>query len=301
MSAGVSAAARRQLGALAESQPESAPWLALVAEALREADDPAWDRAAAGVALRADQPAPVPLLAGATIPVEPGTAQGWVRRLLALAGNAGPDATALGDAAGSGRLDAAALLEAAINQDGERLGGMAVALGVDRDALAAVAQLAAMPLLQACRRRLAAAVSPNWSAGYCPVCGAWPAMAESRGLERARRLRCGRCGADWGMVSLRCPFCGTTDHQQLATLVSETDGEARRVETCAHCRGYLKTVATLRPWAGDEIGLADLATVDLDLAALERTYARPKAPAVNLGVRLIEMASPVDARQPGKP
>ena len=290
VSAGISAGARRQLATLAQSQPESGPWLALVGEALREAEAPAWDRAAAAVALRADQAGPVPLLAGATVPLERGPTEDWVRRLLALAGNAGPDAAALGEAAGSGRLDAIALLEAAINQETNRLGGLAVALGVERDALAAVAQLAAMPLLQACRRRLGGAVSPDWSAGCCPVCGAWPAMAESRGLERARRLRCGRCGADWGMVALRCPFCGTTDHQQLATLVSESDGEARRVETCAHCRGYLKTLATLRPWAGDEVCLADLATVDLDLAALERDYARPDAPPVDLGVRLVEMA-----------
>ena len=294
MNAGASAGARRQLGALAQAQPEAGAWLALVEASLTEGVNPAWGRAAAAVALRAEQPGGAPLLTGAMIPVERDAAAAWVRRLLALAGNASPEAAPLADAAGAGRLDAVALLEAAINQDAEAVNGLAAALGVGAVALGAVAQLAAMPLLQACRQRLAGAVAPDWHEGFCPICGAWPALAESRGLERSRRLRCGRCGGDWGMPPLRCPFCGTTDHEQLAALVSESDGEARKVETCARCRGYLKTVATLRPWAGDEVCLADLATVDLDLAALERDYARPAAPALELSVRLVATSAGVD-------
>jgi FdhE protein len=41
----------------------------------------------------------------------------------------------------------------------------------------------------------------------------------------------------------------------------------------------LKSLATLRAWAPDEVALADLASVELDLAALERGYARPDPPA----------------------
>ena len=48
------------------------------------------------------------------------------------------------------------------------------------------------------------------------------------------------------------------------------------METCSSCRGYLKSVTTLRAWAGDEVTLADLATVDLDLVALERDFAPPE-------------------------
>ena len=67
-----------------------------------------------------------------------------------------------------------------------------------------------------------------------------------------------------------------TDHEARAALVSEQDGESRKIETCASCRGYLKCVSTLRAWAGDEVALADLATVDLDLVALERHFERPQ-------------------------
>jgi len=288
VSATPSAGAQRQLDTLGRSQPETGPWLGLVAEAMREADDPGWDRAAAGTALRPEQPGSVPLLTGAVVPLDARSADGWVRRILALAAEAGPDAAQLGEVAASDRLDARRLIESAVAQDASALTAQALAVGVDADALAAVAQLAAGPLLQACRRRFAAAVPGDWNEGCCPLCGAWPALAESRGLDRARRLRCARCGADWAGVVLRCPFCRNADHQTLGSLVAEGEGEARKVDTCDRCRGYLKSVATLRPWAADEVALADLATVDLDLAALDRDFARPAAPAVALHLSLVD-------------
>ena len=286
MSASPSAGALRQRDALARSQPEAGPWLALLTEVARESGAPQWESAAAGTALRSRQPRPLPLLAGAAVPLDERVVAEWIGRLFALAGNAGPDATSLAEAAD--RVDARALLAAAINQDGHRLSTHALALAVDPDVLAAIAQLAAVPLLQACRRRLASAVSADWDDGCCPICGAWPALAESRGLQRERRLRCARCGADWAAVAMRCPYCRNGDHQHLGSLISETQGEGRKVDTCDRCRGYVKSVATLRPWAADEVPLADLATVDLDIAALERDFARPEAPAVALDVRLVD-------------
>jgi FdhE protein len=154
---------------------------------------------------------------------------------------------------------------------------MAGELGTDVEPLTAVADLAAMPLLQALRRRFAPAVARHWHEGCCPICGDWPRLAELRGLERARHLRCARCGGDWQQPGVRCPFCDATGQGTRATLISEQDGEARKVETCTRCRGYLKVVSTLRAWPGDEVCLADLATIDLDLAALERDYERPEA------------------------
>ena len=144
-----------------------------------------------------------------------------------------------------------------------------------------------MPLLQALRRRFGPAVDPRWHEGWCPICGGWPHLAEQRGLERARRLRCARCGGDWVQPGIRCPYCGAVGHESRAALVSEQDGEARKVETCSACRGYLKSVSTLRAWAGDEVALIDLATVDLDLVALEREFERPEPRRLEPGVRVI--------------
>jgi FdhE protein len=270
----LSAGARRQIDILSQTQPEAGPWLAVLEATLAESADPVWDAAAATATLHPERTPGMPLLAGAHIPIDRHRVDRWVRRLLALAGEAGSAAIPLRAAAHDDALDAIAILEAAINGDGDRLEGIAQSFGLEAETLGAVAPLAAMPLLQALRRRFGSAVDPRWSEGVCPVCGGWPTLAEQRGLERARRLRCGRCGGDWAQPGVRCPYCGVTGHEARAALVSEGDRESRRVETCTACRGYLKNVSTLRAWAGDEVVLADLATIDLDLVALEREYER---------------------------
>ena len=273
---------------LLADQPETATWLGVLAAVLEEAVDPSWDVAAAAATLLAEHSPGTPLLAGARIPIDARLADRWVRRVLALAAEAGPRAIGLRAAAGDDALDAPAFLEAAINADGDRLEALARSLEIDPDALAAVAALAAIPLLQALRRRFELAVDSRWHEGYCPICGGWPHLAEQRGLERSRRLRCARCGGDWAQPGIRCPYCGVIGHEARAALVSEQDGEARKVEICSACRGYLKSVSTLRAWAGDEVALIDLATVDLDLVALEREYARPEPKRLEPGVRVIE-------------
>ena len=282
----LSPGARRQIDALAQAQPEAGPWLAVLEAALTEAADPVWDAAAAATTLQPEHEPGTPLLAGAHIPVDEHHVDRWVRRLLALAGEAGSNAIPLRASARDGDLDTVALLEAALNNDGDRLDGIARSHGLGPETLGAVAPLAALPPLQALRRRFGAAADPRWSEGGCPVCGGWPALAEQRGLERARRLRCGRCGGDWAQPGIRCPFCDAAGHEHRAALVSEEDRESRRVEICSVCRGYLKNVSTLRAWAGDEVCLADLATIDLDLVAVEREYERPEARPLAPGARV---------------
>jgi hypothetical protein len=48
-----------------------------------------------------------------------------------------------------------------------------------------------------------------------------------------------------------------------------------KLETCASCRGYLKSVATLQAIPAFDLLLEDVETVELDLVALERGYHRP--------------------------
>jgi FdhE protein len=278
---------------LLTSQPETAPWLSVLSAVLEEAadgpSDGPWDAVAASTTLQAERSPATPLLAGATFPIDARLADRWVRRVLSLAAEAGPEAIGLRAAASDVTLDSRTFLEAAINSDGDRLETLARSLDIDPDALAAVAALAVIPLLHALRRRFGAleAVDPRWDEGWCPICGGWPHLAEQRGLERARRLRCARCGGDWAQPGVCCPYCGVVGHEARAALVSEQDGEARKVETCSACRGYLKSVSTLRAWAGDEVALSDLATVDLDLVALERDFERPEPRPLEPGVRVI--------------
>jgi FdhE protein len=55
----------------------------------------------------------------------------------------------------------------------------------------------------------------------------------------------------------------------------------------------LKAVATLGALWPDAVALEDLATVDLDLAALDRGYARPDRAAVTLAARLVAAPAPL--------
>jgi FdhE protein len=183
-----------------------------------------------------------------------------------------------------------AVFEAAIGEDGDRLRALALEAGADVERFATVAALAVMPLLQRCRAAWQARVPPHYMGAACPLCGAWAALAEARGLERQLRLRCGRCGAEWAAEVLRCAFCATTEHAQLGALVGDKAGDTRRVDTCAACGGYMKTITTLTPCLPADVRLQDLATVDLDVAALSQGYTRPDGPARPLEVRVTSRA-----------
>lgn len=176
---------------------------------------------------------------------------------------------------GLGAVDVEAWSDAALRQDEGDLARLAEAAGVKVDRGLALAGLSVTPLLHALRRR--ATMTEHWAHGFCPVCGAWPVLAEYRGLERQRRLRCVRCGGDWAASWLSCVYCDERDHLRLGSIVPEARIETVKAEVCQTCRGYLKTVTTLGPLSFLELAMADLETVDLDLIAIERGFARPPA------------------------
>jgi FdhE protein len=259
---------------LADQHPEWRRWLAVLDVTASEATVRAWDDAVPG------EPAgTAPALGGATLVIERAVAERWVARLFRAA-----DAPELHDVAA--RADALAVIEAAANLDAFRLEGLATAAGAPPDAFGAVAPLAALPWLQACGQRWGAAADAG--RGWCGVCAAWPALAEARGLEGERRLRCARCGGDWRTPWLACSFCGNDDHTRLASLVAETTGESRKVDACQQCGGYLKTVTTLSGADAPGLRLLDLSTVDLDVAALDRGFIRPAGLGHPLAVTVVE-------------
>ena len=178
------------------------------------------------------------------------------------------------------------LLAASIRGDRVGLREHATTAGVDPGVLEILAQLAALPLLQACGRLLRNQFPAAWPHGYCPVCGSWPLLGEFRSLDRTRRLRCGRCAADWRINWLRCPYCGETDHERLGSLVPEDKLQPVTVETCLECHGYVKTVTTLQAIPPFELLLWDLETVELDMTALDRGYARPGGAGFSVDVQI---------------
>jgi FdhE protein len=263
----------KRLSLARRNNPEAETWLALIEAALAETADAArWRVAIAHPA--ASPPARAPVLHGAEIAVDSRAVRRFVHRLASIALNG----------ATPNRLDAVELVEAAICQDDARIDTFATG---DPSTLRVIAQIAAIPLLVAAARTIGAAVSPAWWEGYCPVCGAWPTLAEFRGLERKRWLRCGRCATSWETPWLRCPFCGEAHHEHLGYLAPEDGETSRKVELCDTCKGYLKAQPTVSalPWWG--VLLDDAATVALDVAALDRGYHRPDRPGFDLEVRIV--------------
>jgi FdhE protein len=269
------------LAGLERRAPEWRSWLELLRVTVRAGAEPGWDDA-----LAADPPGPAcapgtPLLQGRLLELDG-------RRVQVLAQRIG---IASGERAGLANYrpsssESLELLSAALRQDAAALERLAEAAGVDAGGLGAVAHLVAWPLLQACGRRLREQIPSDWQQGFCPVCGAWPTVAELRGLERTRWLRCGWCAAGWPLPWLWCPFCGEHRHERLGCLVPEARQDTRKVETCLECRGYLKTLTTLEAMTPLAVLLADLETVELDLAARERGWLRPPGPghALELGI-----------------
>jgi FdhE protein len=64
------------------------------------------------------------------------------------------------------------------------------------------------------------------------------------------------------------------------TTAPDLERPARRVEVCGTCSGYLKTVDVPEPTPFPLVAIADLETMDLDVAAMENGYRRPQLPDV---------------------
>jgi FdhE protein len=189
-----------------------------------------------------------------------------------------------------GAAAAAAAIAAAIEQHTlnvaelvqDVLGGQAAGIraraaerGLDGDMVCTLLRFSMFPSLE----RLAAQLAPlraaaAWQHGYCPTCGSWPLLGEYRGLEQTRFLRCGLCATEWAIDRVLCPFCGTRNHNDLNYLHVEGD-EQKRAATCEQCRGYIKMLASLMPIPAIELAVYDLATIHLDIIALEQGYLAP--------------------------
>jgi len=269
---------QRRLEEVAVSDRQLRPYAMLLGLALDAGADSCWTAAAKPAAdgalarLRQGQAA----LQGVTLSAPKDELERLYARLrAALPSETGPDGGA--DWRALRERPDLALLEQTINL------GPAASEGP----LEAVLGLTLLPLLQA----VAAGCAPllqqaSWGAGCCPVCGAWPALAEARGLERTRVLRCGRCGAGWSLPWQLCPFCANDRHDTLGYLYDEEHGESRRVFTCQRCHGFLKTLSTLAAIEPPLVPVEDLATLTLDLAALDRGCQRPNQPGLDLGIEL---------------
>lgn len=282
-----------RLAELELQRPEWHTWLRLLGVAERAINDEAWRTPLRDTApgRRSGSPEDAPLLDGRLLQVD-------AARIGQLIGGLASTASA-GEVPGGASLrryrpsdaEALELISAAVRQDGDAIEAAAAERGIDAGALGSVAHLAVFPLLQSCGRLLGSRVPRSWQHGYCPVCAAWPILAERRGLDRSRRLRCGRCATEWEVQWLYCIYCGEREHDRLGFLQPDDGGEMLKVETCATCRGYLKSLASLQGFPAFELLLQDLETVEFDLVALDRGYCRPLKSGFALDIKIADHAS----------
>jgi FdhE protein len=285
------------LDRLKGERPEWAPWLGVIEEILREMGGRRWD-ATVPIGLDWAPEAPggtaterlgaVPLLAGVALSVQAGSIRSLVKRLIRIAVIRGTPKMRTLEGVVDRELDALTVFTASLCQDGVRIKEIADRYGVDAEALQAVVALVPVPFLQACNRRWASSIPQGWMEGYCPICGSWPAFAEVRGIERSRHFRCGRCSAQWHARPLCCPYCAMRDHNELVSLVPAKNDSNATIDACTHCLGYVKTFTMLQGCPSDRVIVQDLASVALDVAALEQGYTRPSSSAYPLNFTVAE-------------
>ncbi len=184
-------------------------------------------------------------------------------------------------AAEEGRLDSGSLLALTLRREQGALRAIATKAGLGHDLLWLVLDLAVSPFAHLLLESLFGSLPPEsplraaldeWTRGYCPLCGSWPALVED--LDGVRRLRCSFCAAAWEVQAQACLFCGESG-DKLATLTPDGSRPRRTVDLCGACRGYSKTVETEASLPFPLVALADLESMDLDLAAMQHGCARP--------------------------
>ena len=190
-----------------------------------------------------------------------------------VAGAAAAVADALGDRRAG--VDLAALAADALAGDWESARAVAARLDVDEDALVTVLDYATRAPLRAAAASVRPALERRATArGHCPACGAPPLLAELRGKDRVRVLRCARCDTSWEFPRVACPACGERDHRKLTALHADGEDGFRRADCCESCHSYVKAIATLDPLSPEALLEKDLETVGLDWVAVDRGYHR---------------------------
>lgn len=281
--------ALEKLRALAEQRPDIQDLAALQAALLREsfrAAPPVPPLALAPTHAATKLAAGVPLLRGEHIAFDPTWLRDKFVQLCDAVSDQAPSGSAtaahrsaahmLKQAVKRGSLDVHTLALDVINGDPHNVTERAAQHDLDAGLAATLLRWTLLPMLEPLAKQLQSLhQSVRWQHGYCSTCGAWPSLAEQRGIEQARVLRCGLCASEWAMERLLCPFCGSRNHADIAYLYEEGSEATQRAVTCERCHCYYKSVATLAALSAPMLAVTDLATLHLDLVALARAYAPP--------------------------
>src|SRR5262245_908948 len=283
-------AARRRWDALVEERPDLLPAVALqrqliglvvdLAETIEHGRLPRLSLPPKYLAAKLTRG--IPALTAEPIPLPVNVLKPTLLRLCEelSAGGAGEAADRIHASIVETRLDAGSLLSASLARDQNAIRTGASHRGLAADLVWLVAELAVSPFVYALQRSL---LTPStdavladalgaWRHDHCPACGSWPAIAEVAASHRV--LRCSFCAYAWELPTYACIYCGDGG-EKFVTAAPVEERLDRRLEVCGACGSYLKTVDVPELSPFPLIAIADLETMDLDVAAMERGYSRP--------------------------
>jgi FdhE protein len=233
----------------------------------------------------------IPVFVGEPIPLPTAALTSALLRFCdeLAAGGAGDPATHIGNAVQSGRLDGGSLLTASLGRDQEAIRTGTSQMGLAPDLAWLIAELAVGPVAHALQRVLLSTPSSRaladalaaWTHGYCPACGSWPALAEV--VAGHRLLRCSFCAATWERHTYSCVYCDEAG-KPFVTAAPDELQSGRRLELCSACGAYLKAVETDDISPFPLVALADMETMDLDVAAMDHQFGRPQIKDFKLGI-----------------
>jgi hypothetical protein len=184
------------------------------------------------------------------------------------------------DALVSGTVDSARLLALVYQRDQEGVRQLATDHALVVDMLWLLGDLVVAPIVHLRQRAALRDFDPEsrvrealerWDHGYCPACGSWPAVAEFFSGERL--LRCAFCACTWRQAIDQCVYCGERG-ENFTTVVPDRQQPGRRLELCRACGGFLKTLDVELVTPFPLVAIEDLASSDLDQAALHHGFKR---------------------------
>jgi hypothetical protein len=144
--------------------------------------------------------------------------------------------------------------------------------GTDPGLICGVARLVSLPALAAVSQRLLSlGLRPKTPQITCPCCGMLALLAEARGLEQHRYLRCGWCAMEWNLPRLTCPACGANRPKDL--MVYHVEGQPKEMQLlcCRECDLRLRIVSTVGPLTPQALIYTELASMHLDMIAIEES------------------------------
>jgi FdhE protein len=148
-------------------------------------------------------------------------------------------------------------------QNGQEIAdGWAKTFAVRRVVIDFLLRTAEKPVLEKRRRAISEHLGASgWDKGYCPCCGAFPAVAVIHEKIPQRWLHCSGCGHDWRFSRVVCPYCSHESQQEMPYFFVEGK-EQETAFVCTFCKRYLITVNHI----------SDLETHDLDVLAMGMTH-----------------------------